>query len=131
MKIAFYLLVLGTFILIIIAGCDDTATGIDNTIIPYSNVSFAKYIEPVFQAKCANSGCHDPETAAGGYDLSSWVGITNPRLIVKGDTSNSPLVWAIKRLPSVSGMPPYGYPALTANQIYGIDAWIEEGAKNN
>lgn len=131
MKIAFSLLVLTAFVLIVVNGCDDSAKGINNVTIPSSNVSFAKYIQPVFLSKCANSGCHDPGTAAGGYDLSSWVGITDPRLIVKGDTANSPLVWAIKRFPGVSAMPPYGYPALTINQIHGIETWIEEGAKNN
>ena len=40
--------------------CDDTITvnDVDNNIIPDSLVSFSKHIYPVFQVKCALSGCH-------------------------------------------------------------------------
>jgi Planctomycete cytochrome C len=131
MKFTFYILYGLTFCLIILTGCDDTAKGIDDVTIPSSNVSFAKYIQPLFIAKCADSGCHDTETDADGIDLSTWVGATNPEIVVAGNPDNSKLVWTIERLPGVSAMPPLGYAALTSNQITGIKTWIKEGAKNN
>jgi Planctomycete cytochrome C len=131
MKFAFYALCISVSCLIILAGCDDTAKGIDNVTIPSSNVSFAKYIQPLFISKCGDSGCHDGETNAGGIDLTTWVGATNPQIVVAGDPDNSTLVWAIEDRPGISPMPPYGYSGLNSNEITGIKTWIKEGAKNN
>jgi hypothetical protein len=117
------------------ASCDDTITvqTVDNTVIPSSNVSFGKYIYPLFQAKCAFSGCHSGSDPAGNLDLTSWVNATaDINIIRQGDTLTSRLVWAIKDTPGISLMPPtYTGLALTANQKHGIIIWIEEGAKDN
>ncbi|OFZ09919.1 MAG: hypothetical protein A3D92_21465 [Bacteroidetes bacterium RIFCSPHIGHO2_02_FULL_44_7] len=37
-------------------------------------VSFAADVAPLIAVNCSTSGCHDA-SAAGGYDLSSYVGI--------------------------------------------------------
>jgi Planctomycete cytochrome C len=112
-------------------GCDDTTTGIDDKTIPDSNVSYAKDIAPVFEAKCNVSGCHDDATRAGGVSLTTWVGTTDPTIVVKNNADQSILTYTIERLSGVPAMPPEGYAALTVNQINGIKIWINEGAKNN
>ena len=120
------------------AGCKDTITGdqLDNIVIPSSNVSYSKYIQPVLNLKCATSGCHDDITAAKGYSMTTWNNTTNPQFVVRGDTSailTSRLVWAITGNPAVSLMPPLdsGIKPLTPNQVQGIITWLREGAKNN
>ena len=112
-------------------GCKDTTAGIDNKPIPSSNVSYNEYIAPLFLTKCANSGCHDDATRAGGISLTSWVGATDPNIVVRGDSKTSTLVWSIERIAGIPPMPPVGYSALTINQINGIKTWIDEGAQNN
>ncbi len=128
-------LLLLTF-LIGLTGCKDTVTGsedIDKVIIPSSNVSFSKYIFPVFNVKCSTAGCHDDGTRAGGLSLTSWANATiDPSIIFPFKPDNSKLVWAIEGQPGVAPMPPIGFVRpLTPNQIQGIRTWILEGAKNN
>ena len=117
----------------IIYGCKDSITGsqLDSTVIPASNVSYVKYIQPIFTLKCANSGCHDDGTMAAGLSLTTWAGATNLQYVTKGHPDNSILVQSIEGLSGSSPMPPVGYPVLTANQIQGVKTWIAEGAKNN
>ena len=99
--------------LLFLLGCDDTLTNenVDNKPIPDSNVSFADHIYPVFQVKCAFSGCHAQPNPADGIDLSTWAGVTaDPNIVFPGEPDLSRLVWTID--PSVSGvskMPPIGY----------------------
>lgn len=115
------------------SACDDTETitGIDGVIIPSSNVSYNQYIQPVFNLKCARSGCHDTQTRAGNLSLTSHAVTTMDYLVVApGLPQSSKLIWAIQGT-GVSLMPPFGYPALTQNQRDGIIKWVEEGAKNN
>lgn len=117
----------------IISSCDDTLTveDIDQKPIPANNVSFSQHIYPVLNVKCNNSGCHNDETRAGGVSLTSWSNVTDPRILVKGDTLTSVIVWSIDRLPGSKWMPPNGYPGLTSGQRVGIKTWISEGALNN
>jgi hypothetical protein len=115
-------------------GCKDTLTGdeLDSRVIPDSNVSYSKDIQPVLDLKCSNSGCHDDGSRAGGLSLSSWVNTTaDPGIVFPYEPENSRLVWAIEGRIGATPMPPIGYPTLTKNQINGIRIWVEEGAKNN
>lgn len=122
--------------ILLFTGCKDTVAGsedIDKVIIPSSNVSFSKYIFPVFNVKCATSGCHDDGTRAGNLSLTSWANATiDPSIIFPGKPNNSKLVWAIEGQAGIAPMPPIGFiRPLTPNQIQGIKTWIAEGAKNN
>ena len=120
-------------VIVFLTACDDTikVTDLDNTVIPSSKVSYSKYIQPVFTAKCANAGCHDDQNQAGGLSLTSWTNATADfQVVAPGIPQNSKLIW---RITGSSGtlMPPIGYWALTKNQIDGITTWVKEGAKNN
>jgi hypothetical protein len=115
--------------------CDDTLTNenVDNKPIPATNVSFADHIYPVFQVKCAFSGCHAQPNPADGIDLSTWSGVTaDPNIVFPGEPDLSRLVWSIEARAGVAPMPVVGYTRpLTLNQILGIKTWIDEGALDN
>jgi len=122
--------------LMCLLGCDDTLTteNVDNKPIPADSVSFSQHIYPVFQVKCAFSGCHAQPNPADGIDLSTWVGVrADPNIVFPGEPDLSRLVWTID--PSVSGvskMPPIGYAKpVTEDQLRGIKTWIAEGALDN
>jgi hypothetical protein len=115
--------------------CDGNGiSDIDDVVIPSQNVSFAQYIQPIFNYKCTNSGCHDSESRAANLDLTTWTGATSDPLIVSPRfPDNSKMVWAVEGNSGASIMPPpYGSVLpLTENQIEGLRTWIEEGAKAN
>jgi len=116
------------------AGCDDTnnVNDLDKITIPSSNVSYAKYIQPVFNLKCNNSGCHNDTDLKGGISLTTWHNATaDGSVIFPGSPQTSRLVWAIQDQSGAKPMPPVGLSPLTKNQISGIVVWIKEGAKNN
>ncbi len=124
--------ILTFFAFALVIGCKDQGTNIDSTEIPSSNVSYSQYIQPVFDNKCNNSGCHEDASRAGGLSLTSWANTTSdPGIVFPNQPQNSRLIWAIQNQAGISPMPPYGYVALTKNQIDGIKTWIQEGAKNN
>ncbi len=123
------------FIVVFTFSCDDTVTNqkIDNIVIPPSNVSYSQYIQPLFNIKCTNSGCHNDQSRAGGLSLTTWTNATaNASIVFPGQPDNSILVWAIEGN-GAKLMPPIDAPVtpLTQNQIDGIKTWIKEGAKNN
>ncbi len=134
MKKLFSLLLLIIFIIIMsYTGCKDqvTAIDIDNRVIPDSNVSYSRDIQPVFNLKCTNAGCHEDAARAGGISLTSCANTTaDPSVVFPGVPDNSRLIWAIEGIGNYP-MPPVGYPPLTANQIKGIRTWISEGAECN
>lgn len=129
-----YLIYFPAFLLsLIFLCCKDTVTNsdIDNVVIPSSNVSYIKYIQPLFNVKCNYSGCHNDESRAAGLSLTDYQNATEDySIIFPGEPQNSRLAVAIQP-GSAYPMPPNGYPSLTKNQIDGIITWIKEGAKNN
>ena len=133
--LASLVLIISFFSIVFDYGCKDTITAdqIDNVVIPDSNVSYSKYIQPVLNLKCATSGCHDDITVAGGYSMTTWVNTTNPNFVVKNHPENSRLVWTITGNPAVSPMPPLysGIKPMTANQVNGVKTWIRDGIKDN
>jgi hypothetical protein len=122
------------FGLILFLGCEDSTSvkDLDKVVIPSANVSYSQYIQPVFNLKCNNSGCHDDADRAGGLSLSTWANATaSASIVFPKYPGNSKMIWAIKNQSGATQMPPLGQAALTANQISGITTWISEGAKNN
>ena len=134
MKLLFSLLLISAFIIIVsYTGCKDQITGseIDSRVIPDSNVSYSQDIQPVFNLKCANAGCHNDADRAGGISLTTCTNTTDdPSIVFPGEPDNSRLIWAIEGIGNFP-MPPVGYPPLTSNQIKGVRTWIKEGAQCN
>ena len=128
-------LIIFLFAALALWSCKDQIGGPNQSpiVFPASNISYSKYIDPLFQQRCAVGGCHSSTTAAGDLDLTmpSYTSLMNhqPRLVVSGASNNSLLVQRLDgRIQPV--MPPLQSP-LTSNQINGIKKWIDEGALNN
>ncbi len=135
MKLIFPTIILLFIASVIFLSCDDTLneSNIDNVIIPDKNVSYNEYIQPVLTIKCSTSGCHNDESMAGGYSVTSWSNVVTPGIVNPGNVETSILVWRIEGI-GVEIMPPIGNllsKPLTENQIKGIRTWIEEGAESN
>lgn len=98
-------------------------------VFPEANISYARYVQPLFFQKCALVGCHDDQSMAGGLSLTSYTALTaRSGIVVPGNSTNSILAQKIDgRNPHLGSLPI----TLNANQINGIKKWIDEGAKNN
>jgi hypothetical protein len=106
-------------------------TDTSDIVFPPSNVSYGKYVQPLFLQECAIPGCHTQDAPAGNLSLESY-GTWGPLIIIPKDTVNSSLVWSIEAKNGQPLMPPKGTDlSLTINQINGLNQWIYEGAKDN
>jgi hypothetical protein len=124
------------FLLLIFVSCKDSITGfnIDDVEIPEKNVSYSEYIQPIFNYKCTNSGCHDGATRASDLDLTNYAGtVARPDIVVLGSAELSKLIWAVEGTGGTEIMPPFtaGVTPITENQLMGMKTWINEGAKAN
>jgi uncharacterized membrane protein len=92
---------------------------------PSAAICFERDILPIFNSKCAMSGCHDAGTAAEGYDLSNYKKIVSDG-IVKGKPNSSELYEVV----ADNEMPPKGYTKLSDAEKQMLYDWIADGAKN-
>lgn len=92
---------------------------------PNAALCFERDILPIFNSKCAMSGCHDAGTAAEGYNLSNYKQIVSHGL-VKGKPNSSELYEEV----ADDDMPPKGYTKLSAAEKQMLYDWIADGAKN-
>ncbi len=119
---------------VLFTSCDDAeqARDIDNRVIPSENVSYKEHLQPVFFLKCSTSGCHDDQTKAGSYSMTTWSNTVQPGVVDPFSPETSRLMWSIEGL-GVSMMPPVysTIRPMTNNQIEGVRTWIKEGAQNN
>ena len=135
MKNKTFCYLLCTVILCFVSSCKDQIAdpNLNPIVFPDSNVSYSKQVDPLFQQRCALSGCHAGSSAQAGLDLlaPSYSSLTNhqPRLVVSGASNNSLLAQRIDG--RLAPQMPYISQQLNANQITGIKKWIDEGAKNN
>ena len=116
------------------ASCDDTLTNndIDSRPMPEKNISWSQDLLPVFQYKCAVSGCHNYESRAGDLNLLDWSDTYRVPIVIPHDAENSLIVMSVEGRGGLAIMPPVGktYP-MTSEQIRGLRTWIDEGAQNN
>lgn len=118
-----------------LSSCKDQINDPDSNpiVFPSANISFSQHVQPLFQSRCAFSGCHAGSNAAGGLNLSSpaYNSVMNhqPRLIVTGASNNSLL---IQRLDGrINPQMPFNATPINSNQLAGMKKWIDEGAQNN
>ena len=122
------------------AGCSDegdpAAPNGDPDPDPGAQLSFASDVQPIFDARCGPA-CHGAN-GNGGLDLrpgqshASLVGVTSPTYqaprIEAGDPAGSVLFNKITDTGVYGPLMPAGGPALSADRIAVIRAWIEAGA---
>jgi hypothetical protein len=125
------------FVLLILTSCaKENIVGDESTDIVFpldSTISYSRHIEPLFQQRCAFSGCHGGSQPAAGLNLTtpSYNSLMNhqPRLVVAGEPNNS---YLIQRLDgTLPPRMPFNATPLTQNQLDGIKKWISEGTENN
>jgi hypothetical protein len=114
-----------------LAACDEgIVTDPRQIVMPDSNVSYNRDIQPVFDLSCALSGCHDDATRAGALSLRSYSDVlARTGIVHPGDSTESVLRKIIRGI-----LPHTAYPIgalLTQNHMKGIAVWIQEGASNN
>jgi uncharacterized membrane protein len=118
MKKLLLLTAIGLVLSAVIPGCEHTS-------ITDSGICFERDIQPIFNSKCAMSGCHDAGSSAEGYILDSYNHIVR-RGIKKGSANNSNLYEVM-----ASGeMPPRRYTKLSSSELTLIRDWINAGAPN-
>ncbi len=78
--------------------------------------TFAATVQPIIQANCQLSGCHDGASTAGPGPLTTYERIKNA-------SAN------IKRVVVARTMPKGG--TLSAEQIKSISCWVDSGSPNN
>ena len=109
------------------------SANIDNTVIVTTNCSpdtvyFQNQIQPLINAGCAMSGCHNAVSKAGGIELTSFSKIIN--YVLPGNATSSTLYKVLIKSGS-DRMPQPPLPAFSTAQISAIQKWINQGAKNN
>lgn len=125
-----HVVVIFFFLSLILIGCNDSSTDNGNDIVfPDKSVSYSAHVQPLFNLRCTNSGCHDDQTRTGDISLTSYINLTaKPGIVIPGNSNSSLLPQKIDgRLPHQNTIPI----VINANQITGIKKWIDEGAKNN
>ena len=118
------------FAILFYSGCKDTinADDLNNVVIPSSNVSYSKYIQPVLNLYCATSGCHDG-TGGGGISFTTYANtIASYDVVAAYHPETSHLVWVIEGKVALHPNLLYN---MNANQLQGIKTWIAEGALPN
>ncbi len=126
--------------LLAFVACKSTTTN-TTTDQPKADPSFAGDIQPIFNASCAVSSCHNA-TAQAGLNLSASISYANlvnvpsteaPELMraAPGDATNSYVVIKLEGRQTVGGRMPLGGNPLSATNIQNIKNWIGQGAKNN
>lgn len=129
--------VLIAFIAAMLAACKHEAvipTGFNVPELSYhcdsDTVYFVNDIQPLLNATCATTGCHDDQTAENGVRLTSYQNIMQTGGVRPFRPDNTDLFEVLfedgdDRMPQPPQSP------LSANQKEMIRKWIMQGAKNN
>jgi hypothetical protein len=130
-RIAFFLMPFTLVAALVVPSCKDEKPNTSGFVLPDSNLSYSRDIDPLFAQTCLGSQCHSGSTASS-LDLEppSWskLNFHTPLLIAPHDTNSLLLKWLDG---SFSPRMPSNQNPLTPNQFNGIKQWIKEGAKNN
>lgn len=100
----------------LIVACEDTSAP-----PPAADVCFTTQVQPVIDAGCAKSGCHDEADPDGDVLL-------RPGMVVPGDPAQSRLIKLLTSSDLTVRMPPPPWPAFDSQTIATITQWIDQGA---
>jgi hypothetical protein len=127
-----YTFALAALLLALFSACSED----DPVEPPTEPVSFSADVQPIFNNRCAVSGCHIGPTPEADCDLSegnshaNLVNVKATRFPGQRVTPGSPSGSVLYLLVDGGAMPQTG-DDLSANQIDIIRRWIAEGAKDN
>lgn len=97
-------------------------------VAPQEAISFARQVLPIFQSSC--SDCHGTETKEVELSLTTYADVMKGSeygtVVEAGDPDASLLIEMVS-----AGEMPQDAPALEAEEIALIRAWILQGAQNN
>ena len=96
---------------------DDDGCETSITVSVLSGISYNDQIEPIIDANCAKSGCHDGSNAS----IPDWTDLAE----VQENAAN------IKTRTGNGTMPPPGNDPLQPEQIQAIACWVDDGALDN
>ncbi|MGH2566907.1 MAG: c-type cytochrome domain-containing protein, partial [Bacteroidota bacterium] len=107
----------------------------------YENIGtivYSMHVQPIFNQKCATSGCHDAATAAEDLVMDSWEslmrGSEHGAMVIPFRPDKSHLIFHINTDTTVAPvaeprMPPDA--PLPRDEVAFLMRWIQEGAKND
>lgn len=107
---------------VLIAACtkDKVEVKEDAISVCDTEISYANTIEPLINANCSTSGCHDASTS-GGYVFTSHAEVSANADIILNVINHDQGVTAM----------PLGQNKLPDADIQNFDCWIQQGKQNN
>ena len=101
--------------------------------VAVANPSFARDIQPIFEARCATAGCHTNLTRQNKLALEplDTAYIHARRYVNTANPTQSTLVRILRGPVGPLPRMPLGQPPLTENQIQTITNWVQQGALKN
>lgn len=84
-------------------------------------ISFVGIVEPMIQANCSTSGCHNAATSSAGYNLEGHGNIS----------ANGIAILNVIRHESGFAPMPFGQAKLNDSIINQFDCWVIQGKLNN
>ncbi|MFA7272887.1 MAG: hypothetical protein WC044_03415 [Crocinitomicaceae bacterium] len=86
-----------------------------------STISYVSTIKPMMDQNCNTSGCHTSGSSAGGYNLSSYSGVSSAADRI------------LKTMRHTSGYQamPQGAAMLASSTTDQFDCWVQQGKLNN
>ncbi len=101
-----------------------------------AEVSYAKAVQPIFDQHC--TVCHQPGGEGfekSGFATTSYESVMKGTkfgpVIVAGHSPSSTLVILVEGKADPSINMPHGKPKLTESDIRLLEAWVDQGARNN
>ena len=112
-------------------GGNGNGGGTGSVVCSPDTVYFQNEILPLFQSRCAMSGCHASSNPAEGINLTSYASIMSSGEIVPYDATEGDIMEVIQETDPDDIMPQPPNPPLTSAQITKLRTWINQGAPNN
>ncbi len=120
---------------VVICGCKDNTPSAPPEI-NYGGITtivYSQHVQPLLNAHCAGTGCHDGGTKAAGLSLSSWDNVMNGssygEVIIPHHPARSLLVRLFDGVPLRKQHPATG--GFSTDGLAFMKRWIAEGAKND
>jgi YVTN family beta-propeller protein len=128
----------GTLLLVYLACERDYGLLPEQDYDSIEEIVYSRHVQPLFNRKCATSGCHDAATAAEGFAMDSWEsvmrGSEHGAMVIPFRPEKSHLIFHVNTDTTVAPvaaprMPPDA--PLSRSEVNFLMRWIREGAKND